>query len=234
MEGNINSYQNGMEWLSFAGNKYAGVQGFLYQTGGGSFSVSRDELKLYEISNLANLAGRKKPCVKLFDLLAANDQEKLQSLAKQYEKTSSQEMYIEKEYLDLDKLTLKRQNGKWQVQAPLYVSSSHTGNGSQKDYIKELISTGIQAPEEITGHDTLCIAWETIKEKIPEAKDAVSSPEKDMLAVLTPEELLIYVNPLQGLDKPNLSIPIEEESIVLNQWATGAEVAKWGRQLEKN
>ncbi len=233
VEGEINSYQAGMEWLLFVGNKYASILDFQYQTGGGSFNSSFYDLKLCKISSLNNLENRRNSHVRLFNLLAKDEQEKLLALASKYDKIiTSEEMYTEEQYLGFEKLTLKRQEGKWLVQAPLYISSSHSGNGSQGAYIKEFISTDINAPEILTSHDTLCIDWETIKQKIPQAKDAVSSPNNDLLAVLTAEELLIYAHPSEEMEKPDLSIPVDEdERIILNQWATGEDVKKWSELL---
>lgn len=114
----------------------------------------------------------------------------------------------------------------------MYNKYYHDGNGSSYKHITGFINTDIKLPNSITSSDTLCIDWDIIKQQIPEAKDAVSSPNKDLLAVLTSKGLLIYANPEKGLEKPSLSIPADiDESIILNQWATGDFVEKWSKLL---
>lgn len=235
VEGEINSYLAGREWLLYAGNKYASVVGYNYKTGGGSFNNSSFDIKIYEIANLKDLDSRRKFCPKLYDLLDKAEQEKLASLAEKYRKpVVLGEVFSKGQYLDLENLTLKRLDGKWQIEVPLYMETFHQGNGSQgKDLIK-FISTDVNVPEAFISHDSLCLDWETIKQKIPDAKDAVSSPNKDMLAVLTPNKLLIFANPLDGIEKPHLSISVaEDEQIILNQWATGGYVKKWRELLDR-
>ena len=223
------AYKASTEWLLYVGNNYASIKNYFYFTGGGSFSASSDSIKMYNIINLSNLEEREKSA-KLIDLLDSGAKDIINDLQVKYNKTlpSSNVRVEEEQYISTDKLTLKRVNGKWTVQVPLCIKYYHDGNGSSGDYIKEFIDTDIKVSESLTSYDTLSVDWDTIIKKIPDAKDAVSSPNKDMLAVLMPTQLLIFSNPQAGLDKPSLTITVDkDESIILNQWGVNEYVSKW-------
>jgi len=223
-------FKAGVEWLTYAGNNYACIMDYYYQTGGGSYRSAYNDIKLYNIESLGNINSRSSN-VKLIDLLDEKEKDKLKEYAPKYNKTIYKDMISEEKLLaDIDILFLKRKNGSWTVQVPLFYKFNHYGNGSSWYYLTEYVECDIKLPGAITSHDTLCLDWNTIRQKIPQAKDAVSSPEKDMLAVLTPEELLIFLDPEKGINKPALKIAVDNnESIILNQWATGSYVAKWDK-----
>ncbi|MFT5875676.1 MAG: hypothetical protein ACI8WT_004671, partial [Clostridium sp.] len=231
-EGIVNAYKSQVEWLWYVGNNYACVKDYYYDTGGGTYQSARNDIKLYDLESLVSLDGRENNMA-LADLLDKNEKAKLQEYPKKYNKVISSEGMIKSEQIvDIKNLLLSRKDGKWQVLIPLYQVSQHNGNGSNGRLIKEYINTDIKLPKTITSYDDLCISWDRIKQEIPQAKDAVSSPNNDVLAVLTPNKLLIYSNPENGIDKPALSIDVDSnESIILNQWSTGEYVDKWNKQI---
>ncbi|MDF9408724.1 hypothetical protein L7E55_10220 [Pelotomaculum isophthalicicum JI] len=199
--------------------------------------ISGYGIDLYKIGNLQTSEGRGLNKNKqIMDLLPANASELIESYAKKYNKTNQGEVGFieEKEVIDKDNIGLQRIGGKWEAIAPLNVSRSHSGNGSSGTRVKEPIKLSLPLPESITSYDSLCKGWEEIKQKYPDAKDAVSSPEKDLLAVLTPNKLMVFLNPEKGVDIPDLSIDVDEsERIILNQWATGENVEKWDADMKK-
>jgi hypothetical protein len=82
----------------------------------------------------------------------------------------------------------------------------------------------------LVNHDTLDRTWEEVQQLQPEAVDAVASPTKDMLAVLTPDTIEIYpsaaeeikpAQPLLRFGKAN------GETLVMAQWATAKYAEKW-------
>lgn len=234
-EGIVNAYKSKVEWLWYVGNNYVGVKDFYYDTGGGTYQSGKNEIKLYGLESLVDLDGRENN-VALADLLDGYEKAKLQEYPNKYNKViSSEGMLNSEQTVDINNLLLSRKDGKWQVLIPLYRVSHHNGNGSNGRVIEEYINTDIRLPKTITSHDDLCTSWDRIMEKIPQAKDAVSSPNNDVLAVLTPTKLLIYSNPLNGIDKPSLSIDVDsDERIILNQWSTGEYVDKWNMQINNH
>ncbi|MGK0467187.1 hypothetical protein [Clostridium sp.] len=227
-----NAYKLKTQQLYYVGNNYASIRTTYYDTGGGTYKSSYDDFKIYEIGDLSNLDGldNTKP---LFNLLDKSEQLKLKGYSQKYDKNISLDGYIKVDQLiDTKNLHLFRSEGKWQVSIPLFRIYRHNGNGSNGKTVKEYINTDINLPTKITSYDSLCIDWNEIKQKIPQAKDAVSSPKDDILAVLTPTKLLVFTNPKLGIDKPSLSIDVDEnESIILNQWATGEYVDKWTKLI---
>ncbi|MGH4119546.1 hypothetical protein [Clostridium sp.] len=226
------TYKLQTQKLYYVGNNYASIMTNYYDTGGGTYNSSYDNFKMYEIGNLSNLDGLDN-YETLFNLLDKSEQLKLKGYSQKYDKNISLDGYINVDQLiDSKNLQLFRSEGKWQVSVPLFRVYQHKGNGSNGRTVEKYINTDIKLPTKITSYDSLCIEWNEIKQKIPEAKDAVSSPNDDMLAVLTPNKLLIFTNPKLGIDKPSLSIDIDEnESIILNQWATDEYVDKWTKLI---
>lgn len=222
----------GTQWLSYAGNNYASVMNYYYETGGGSYKSQNNDFKMYDIGKLSNLEGKGK-FVTLFDLLDKSQQIKLKGYSQKYNKIiNSDGNYKEEQRIDNKNLQLVRKEGRWRVSIPLYKVYQHKGNSSSGRSVEQYINTDIKLPTKITSYDSLCIEWDTIKQKIPQAKDAVSSPNNNMLAVLTPNKLLIFNNPKLGIDKPSLSISVDSnESIILNQWSTGEYVDKWTKLI---
>ncbi|MDP4089121.1 MAG: hypothetical protein Q8930_07605 [Bacillota bacterium] len=233
-EGNMEGpYSAQTEWLWYVGNNYACVMNNSFYTGGGTFYSGRDYSNMYELSSLASLEGRKKN-IGLADLLDKSEKAKLQEYPKNYDKDIDSENTLvkQKQSVDIENLLLTRKEGKWQVLVPLYNVYEHEGNGSSGRNIKEYITTDIKLPKAITSYDSLSIGWDMIKQKVPQARDAVSSPDGSMLAVLTSDKLLIYANPKDGIGKPSLSIDVDgSESIIMNQWATGQYVGTWNEKL---
>jgi hypothetical protein len=224
------NYKTGLERLVFAGNKYACVINDYYETGGGSYQAGKNEIMLFDIDSLGILENRNNS-IRLVDLLDGAARDKLNEYPDKYNKVlDTGSNFREEQLADIQNLSLGRAEGKWQVRVPLFKKYEHYGNGCTSYTVSSYFESDIVLPRDIISHDTLCIDWNTIKQKIPQARDAVSSPEKDMLAVLTPSELLIYTDPEKGMEKPALSIAVDSsESIVLNQWATGEYVDIWDK-----
>lgn len=226
------AYKSQVEWLWYVGNNYICVNNFYYESGGGTYDSGRHDSRLYDLESLVNLEGRENN-VALADLLDESEKAKLQEYPKKYNKViSSEGMLSAEEVVDIKNIMLSRKDGKWQVLIPLYRLFQHNGNGSNGRLVEEYINTDIKLPKTIISYDDLCMSWQRLKAKIPQAKDAVSSPNKDVLAVLTPTKLLIYSNPKNGIDKPALSIDVDSsERIILNQWSSGDYVDKWNKQI---
>lgn len=222
------------ESIQYVGNKYAAVKTSQYSTGGGTLRVGSDDIKLYDIKNLTSL-GNNRANVSLKSLLGNDVDNKIKPLSQKYNKkeTGNTNQLVQEKYaIDDTNLTLTRKEGKWIVQAPLYEDYYHDGNGSSFKLVNALYDTDIEVPKAITGNDTLSVDWNTIKSKIPDAKDAVSSPNKDMLAVLTSSDLRIFVHPEKGLDKPVKTIAVDKnEKIVSDQWSTGQFVDSWTKAV---
>ena len=85
-------------------------------------------------------------------------------------------------------------------------------------------------------YDTLYLPWTLIKDKIPEATDAFTSPNKDIALIISGSKLLIYsINNGSLSDEPLKRIKLQEgDSVVMAEWATGDYVDKWSKVFFMN
>ncbi|HJP59922.1 MAG TPA: hypothetical protein VJ865_07975 [Gemmatimonadaceae bacterium] len=90
-----------------------------------------------------------------------------------------------------------------------------------------------RAPRDLVGHDELFPSFDTIKKAVPSARDAVSSPRRDLVVVLTHEDSLLVFVPHRGkLGAPVARIEASGD-IVMAQWATGRFVPIWTAKLRE-
>ncbi|MCC3376480.1 hypothetical protein [Cohnella sp. REN36] len=96
-----------------------------------------------------------------------------------------------------------------------------------------LVEISEPLPDEFRNYDTLSISWSQIKKIVPQAEDAFTSPNEDMLAVLAGNQILVYPYQQQnGKDHP-LTIPLADgEKIVMAQWTSNIKyVDNWKKQV---
>lgn len=138
------------------------------------------------------------------------------------------------EEISKDDLFLLRDMGKWVIALPVIYRNIDYGMELSR-WVKSSIILPEDIPQVLNQYNELCFDWNYIKEKIPNAVDAVSSPNNDMLVVQTDTSLQIFLNPIKAIDKPALIIPCASvESIVQNQWVTGEyDLNLWDGILQK-
>ena len=132
---------------------------------------------------------------------------------------------------------LFRQEGKWVVKG----QATHSVGVARGACV--IFDTEIITPQEIVSHDVLLPKWEVLKTYIPEAKDAFSSPEEDLLVVLTPEELRVYtdfcedyIGEVTAVINLGDIFTLEEKNeidVFMAQWAIGDNVEKWATEANK-
>src|SRR5699024_10294721 len=90
----------------------------------------------------------------------------------------------------------ERRNGYWVMKGRINYKNEN------EEFFKDFqIKT--TPPKELIQYDELVIPWNIIKSKIPEAIDAFTSPNEDIVIIITRNEILIY--------------PIVENDILLNE-----------------
>ncbi|WP_041643914.1 hypothetical protein [Mahella australiensis] len=123
-----------------------------------------------------------------------------------------------------DNFTLERRNGHWVIKGRLNMS------GRQEDF-----TVGVMPSDKLVNYDDLCLSWNDIKEEVPSASDAYTSPNKDVLIALGNNFLSIYAI-RDGVisSKPARKITIKEgETVVMAEWAMGSYVPKWEESFSK-
>lgn len=233
-------FKSNIENVNYVGNNYVCINSSYYETGGGTYRGGKDDIKLFNIGNLGNINYREKN-EKLYNLLDTDVKKEIRAFVDKKNKEfkvgsgDKNQAFIKIEKIaDIDNLSLGRKDGKWIVQIPVYERYSHEGNGSNAYKIKEFISYQCKLPSSITSYDSLCLPWTDIKKAVSDAVDAISSPKGELMAVITKSELLIFMNPKEGIKEADLKIPMKNnEVVILNQWATGNYVEKWNNELGK-
>jgi hypothetical protein len=235
IQDSILPYKSTTEEILYVGNNYILINSRNYKTDGGTYSTSTYNNTLYEIINPGNKESKEDIC----NFISKNIENTINLYKNRYDKiiddknssTDSKKLSLI-EYIDDSNLSLERESGKWVTKIPLNKQYSHNANGSKHIYVKKYFKLPSNVFKEITSHDDLVIPFKIIKEKIPDAKDAVSSPDGKLLIILTNNALLAYINPTNNLGIPSYSIDVDEGvSIILNQWATGSYVDKWTNEF---
>lgn len=131
-----------------------------------------------------------------------------------------------------DNWAVTRKPGKWTAQI---AALSYYKNSRASYY--DLLDVPLELPQAVVSHDTLDFTWDEIKAVRPEAIDAVSSPDRDMIAIVTPQ--YIFVHPLaNGKIAASTSLRIDlnrSETLVMAQWATEKKYTDdWIAQAKAN
>ncbi len=85
-------------------------------------------------------------------------------------------------------------------------------------------------------YDALLVPWTNIKDVVPRAIDAYTSPNKDIALIFTKDELLIYDihgNDLERLPKERIDLK-NGETVIMAEWATGQYVESWKDIFQKS
>lgn len=122
-----------------------------------------------------------------------------------------------------DNFTLSRRNGQWIVKGRLNYLSPTAAK------LSEDFDVYLLPPQKLVSYDVLKLPWNYIKEKVPEALDAYTSPNKDLALIITKNSIDIYTIDKEKLsEKPVQSIELHKgEAVVMAEWAIGTYVEKW-------
>lgn len=196
--------------IEYLGNNYISIENL------GNKKDINKELRTYLIDNI----DEKKP-IKISDI-GGKSLEKafLEGIGKQRSILSSNNILEKK--ADVKNFGLTRKNGHWIIKGR--INYEEKGEKKYTDF-------NIKAfpPVELVYYDELLIPWNGIKMKIPEVKDAYTSPNEDIAIILTNKYIWIY--PIEkgelgdkALGKIDLN---EKEKIIMAEWATGRYVKIW-------
>ncbi|SHH99489.1 hypothetical protein [Clostridium grantii] len=116
-----------------------------------------------------------------------------------------------------------RENGQWILKGSLDIIDK-AAKGTLCSFPIPMVP-----PRELVSFDTLYPSWLSIKEKVPEAVDAYSSPIENFVIILTDKKILLYSMENGVLSSSSLlEIDLKEGEIpVMSQWATGNYVDSW-------
>lgn len=201
--------------IDYIGNDYIAVENI---TGGAC------SFQILPVDKLSSQTG-----IKVADLLGARGLTAYHSAREQALRSLRDEGIAIDEATDEENLGLTRKNGHWYLRGGIDYQSS--GTPATRDFNINFIP-----PANLISYDTLYLSWRSIKDRVPNALDAFTSPNQDIAIIETKNKLYIYGISGDQLD----SLPLEEielsegETIIMAEWATGFYVDDWERAFLSN
>ncbi|GLC31007.1 hypothetical protein [Clostridium omnivorum] len=208
---------NGIRSILFVGNDYIGTE----------FNIKDkkiDKLQVLPVDNIKSGKG-----INISDVVSGNAKELLLRSSEVYLLSQSKDKVekLEKEP-KMDNFTLIRKNGHWAMVGRLNYSKP------EENSIYDEFSINIATPAKLISYDELCVPWNQIKTRLPEAIDAYTSPNKD-IAILYAQNY-IYIYSIQSgvlSDKPLRKLKIQEgEKVIMAEWAIGEYSEKWDETVK--
>ena len=123
--------------------------------------------------------------------------------------------------LNYENYTMLRRNGHWAL----------SGKAIDSKCNYETFNIEYLPPKKLINYDRLCVNWSTIKDIIPSAIDAYTSPNARIIIILNKSYIYLYeiINGKikgQPLTKIKLN---NSETVVMAEWANGDFVDKWNK-----
>ncbi len=208
-------YCNGHAYrdILFIGTNYMSVGYVRSQICNGSVGVSTDSaLQMFSLDEF-------KP-VNISSLVEAQEGTVLLRTAKEYQDKNKDKN--SQEWGDFSGGVV-RQPGKWIVKGHFPIKKDNYTHFDVPITPSQLVEYGELHPD-----------WETIKQLVPEAIDAFSSPTKDWLVVLTKTSLLGFTLNETGINsKPVLQLYLKQPvTAVMAHWAEGLRVMNWSEEIQ--
>jgi hypothetical protein len=208
---------SGMRSILFVGNNYIGTE---YT----NKPKNINSLQVLPIDNIKSGKG-----INISDVVSGNAKELLLRSSEAYLLSQDKDKaeQLEKEP-KMDNFTLSRKNGHWFMVGRLnYVKPNENS-------LYEEFSVNIATPPKLIIYDELCVPWNQIKARQPEATDAYTSPNKD-IAILCAKNYMYIYSVQNGIlsDKPLGKVKIQEnEKVVMAEWAIGEYSEKWDETVK--
>lgn len=110
--------------------------------------------------------------------------------------------------------TFARRAGYWMA----YIREPDAGGASAHAIRRQ---TGFPFDDSLVAHNELALNWNDIRDAQPAAVDAVTSPIRNMAAILTDRNIVVYSMRGGKLDREMLELELKSgETVVMAEWAT--------------
>lgn len=211
-------YGNLYREILFVGNDYVSTEYYSGENFDNNYNkyqiLPMDNIKSTKGIDIKSLLGEE--AVKAYDFskeLIINDQNKM-ILDNLNVKKSNYENYA-----------MIRRNGHWVLQGKI------EGKEADKNGIDFYIN--FQPTKKLVNYDTLYVSWNRIKEAVPSARDAYTSPNERLALIINKEYLYIYeINQGNLIGEPIQRIKLNTgETVVMAEWAYGDYVDKWDKVM---
>ncbi len=210
----------------YVGNDYVCVENTVMDSQENTTSAAiKKTIRTLPVDNLSNIDG-----IKISDIAGENGTLAVESAVFDLLKGSGNN-----ETMNLDETSLQesfalyRKTGHWFFKGRLNLGSSALL--PYMDYNLNLIP-----PANMVAYDMLQVPWTTIKDRVPQAVDVYTSPNKDIAVVLTRNRILLYpINEKDLSAQPSIKLPLADgSSVIMAEWAVGDYVQSWEKSFIKN
>lgn len=212
--------------ISYICNDYVGIE----STGSGGYSNGSDKwnqntIQLQLVDNLPNLKS-----VKISDISGETG---IQALSNGKRDMLKQ---LDMENIDLqDKVPQDENYGLFRA-AGHWLFKGRLDYKDQGKYKFCDFNINIIPSSDLVFYDDLWVSWTQIKDRVPEAVDAYTSPNKDIAIIITKDRILIYaINAGTLGDTPIKRINLKNgETVIMAEWARGSYMENWEKSFMKN
>jgi len=197
--------------IDYIGNDYVAIENNIAGT---------NKLQVLPVDNLSSQIG-----IKVSDLLGDQGLTAYRSAREQALRTLHDEgIAAADDDMSEDNFGLTRKNGHWHLQGRI----NYQSNGAPG--IREF-NINFIPPASLILYDTLYLSWQNIKDRVPNALDAFTSPNKDIALIETKNKLYIFGISGEQLDSAPLGeMELKEgTTVIMAEWATGFYVDNWER-----
>jgi hypothetical protein len=218
--GSIDNNKSVYNSILYVGNDFISTEAF--NSVNNNLTV---RLKMEPVDNILSDKG-----VQISDFAGQSGNDALKKAKKEFVMSLNKPNIVETDrYIEEENFGLVRKTGHWFFKGRI----SFIGNNKTEysDFNINLIPSS-----NLIHYDTLYLPWTLIKDKVPEANDAFTSPNKDLALIISGSKLLIYsINNGSLSDEPLKRIKLQEgDSVVMAEWATGDYVDKWSKVFYMN
>lgn len=126
---------------------------------------------------------------------------------------------------------LTRKNGHWYLIGRINYYFQDSDVSGYRDF-----NINIVPPAKLIFFDNLCLSWQSIKDRVPDAVDAFTSPNQDMALVITKTKLQVCAivrGQLQSEPLAKIDLPAGS-AVIMAEWATGSYVDNWEKAFLAN
>lgn len=196
--------------MGFVSNDYIGIE----YCQDGKFDESGD-IDYYVIP----IDSLKKGPISIYDIMKSNEIINAEAIKESLQKDGL--------HLNEYNFTMKRKNGYWAI----------IGDTYKEDNISNSQDTilNIDPCKGIVNYDDLVVNWSDIKAREPLALDAYTSPNEDLVVILTKNKLSIYTLEFGVINlKPEYEIELNPSEVgIMAEWARGDYAEQWNKVIKR-
>lgn len=210
----------------YVGNDYVCVENTVYDKQNDSTAAGfKKTFRTLPVDNLTNIEG-----IKISDLTGENGTMAMESaIADLLKETGLNGIRNIDGDTQEENFALFRKTGHWFFKGRLNLDAEE-----QLSYID--FNLNLIPPADMVAYDMLQVPWTEVKDKLPQALDIYTSPNKDLAVILTRNEIMLYAIENKTLsNEPLAKLPlVEGSSVIMAEWAMGEYVQSWEKSFIKN